>query len=126
MPTFFNRFKGRDVNAGDRDLIRRMLSGGEKLATRPRETTHYLHFVDETAARRGAEGASRAGYIVELVPPGVGITDWQVEARHTILVDETAITDARGTLTAVAEGANGRYGGWDTYADAALDSMAAH
>ena len=125
MPSLFDRFKRRDVNPGDRELIRHMLRAGEKLGTRSRETTHYLHFHDERAARRGAEGAKAAGYVVEVVPPGDGIIDWQVRASHTILVDEPTITDARATLTTVAANAQGRYDGWDTYADAALDKMAA-
>jgi regulator of RNase E activity RraB len=60
---------------------------------------------------------------VEVVAPGVGIVDWQVRAKHVIIVNEATITAARQSLTPVAEAAGGYYDGWDTYADAALDQM---
>ena len=123
MPSLFDRFKRDDVDPDDRELIRLMLDGGEKLASRARETTHYLHFDDDGAARTAAEDAHGAGYDVEIVAPGDGIEDWQVRASHTILVEERVITDARRTLTAIASDAGGRYDGWDTYADEALDEM---
>jgi regulator of RNase E activity RraB len=123
MPSFRNRSRTPDVDPDDRELIRLMLQAGEKLASRPRETTHYLHFQDETAARRARLGAQAAGFEVELVAPGDGIVDWQLRASHTIIVDEPSITAARRALTPVAEQAGGRYDGWDTYADDALDQM---
>ncbi len=125
MPGFMHRFRRSDVNKGDRDLISLMLEGGEQLATRPRETTHYLHFESAEAAQTAADGARAAGFVVETEGPSEErADDWQVQARHTILVNEETITAARRALTPVAEAAGGYYDGWDTYADDALDSMA--
>jgi regulator of RNase E activity RraB len=121
VPRFFDRFRGSDVNQGDRDLIRMMLDGGEQLATRPRETTHYLHFQTAAAAQVAADASKTAGFVVDTEGPGDERDDWQVQAKHTILVTEQTITAARQTLTPVAEAAGGYYDGWDTYADAALD-----
>jgi regulator of RNase E activity RraB len=123
MPNFLRRFRGEDVNPGDRDLIKLMTDGGEQLATRPRETTHYLHFEDSGSAARAAEGARSAGFTVLIEGPEER-DDWQVQARHVIIVDLPTITTARGVLTELADKAGGYYDGWDTYADAALDEMA--
>ena len=121
MPRFVDRVRGSDVNQGDRDLIRMMLDGGEQLATRPRETTHYLHFQIAAAARVAADASKTAGFVVDTEEPGDERNDWQVQAKHTILVTEQTITAARRTLTPIAEAAGGYYDAWDTYADAALD-----
>ena len=125
MPSFLDRFRGSDVNPGDRELIQHMLRAGQELNTRPRETTHYLHFNEPEAAQEAAEGAAAAGYDAEVVGPD-GLVDWQVRARHTITVNEEAITAARRRLTAVAEEAGGVYDGWDTYSGEALDQMVSH
>lgn len=122
MPSFMDRFRGRDVNKADRDLIQLMLERGEQLATRPRETTHYLHFKSAVSARIAAERAQGAGFSVSTEGPGNDRDDWQVQAKHTILVNEETITKARRALTSVAEASGGYYDGWDTYADASLDS----
>jgi regulator of RNase E activity RraB len=125
LPSFMDRFRRTNVNQGDRDLINLMLDGGEQLAARPRETTHYLHFKSAEAARIAADGARAAGFVVEMEGPSEErADDWQVQAKHTILVNEETITADRRALTPVAEAAGGYYDGWDTYADAALDSMA--
>ena len=123
MPGFLDRFRRSDVDPGDRDLIRLMLDEGEQLGTRPRETTHYLHFETAQAADIAASKARVAGFRVEIGGPEDEREDWQVRASHTIIVDEQTITMARGTLTPVARDAGGFYDGWDTYADAALDEM---
>jgi regulator of RNase E activity RraB len=124
MPNFLRRFRrGEDFHPGDRDLIKLMTDGGEQLATRPRETTHYLHFEDSGSASRAAEGARSAGFSVVIEGPEER-DDWQVQARHVIIVDLSTITTARSVLTEVADTAGGCYDGWDTYADAALDEMA--
>ena len=123
MPGFLDQFRRRDVNPDDRDLIQIMLDEGEQLGTRPRETTHYLHFQEGDAASLAADGATAAGFQVQVGGPEEDRDDWQVRASHTIIVDEQAITAARRTLTKVAEDAGGYYDGWDTYADAALDDM---
>ena len=124
MPSFMDRFRRGDVNKDDRDLINMMLDGGEHLATRPRETTHYLHFESAKSAQTAADGARAAGFFVETEGPSEErADDWQVQVKHTILVNEETITAARRALTPVAETAGGYYDGWDTYADAALDSM---
>jgi regulator of RNase E activity RraB len=124
MPSFMDRFRRNDVNLDDRDLINLMLEGGEQLATRPRETAHYMHFESVEPARIAADGARAAGFVVEMEGPSEErADDWQVQAKHNILVNEETITAARRTLTAVAEAAGGYYDGWDTYADEALDSM---
>jgi regulator of RNase E activity RraB len=123
MPSFLDRFRRSDVNQDDRNLINLMLEGGEQLATRPRETTHYLHFESAEQAEIAAEGARAAGFVVETEGPSEErADDWQVQAKHTILVNEETITAARRALTPVAEAAGGYYDGWDTYADEALDS----
>jgi regulator of RNase E activity RraB len=124
MPSFLDRFRRSDVNQDDRNLINLMLEGGEQLATRPRETTHYLHFESAGQAEIAAEGARAAGFVVETEGPSEErADDWQVQAKHTILVNEETITAARRALSPVAEAAGGYYDGWDTYADEALDSM---
>lgn len=124
MPNFLRRFRpGKGDNPEDRDLIKLMTDGGEQLATRPRETTHYLHFSDSSSAARAAEGARSAGFSAVIEGPEER-DDWQVQARHVIVVDLPAITTARGVLSDVADKAGGYYDGWDTYADAALDEMA--
>jgi hypothetical protein len=115
------RTKG--VFQGDRDLIDLMLDAGEKLATRPRETTHYLHFASKPAAVEVADAARSLGFQVDVEGPEAGRNDFQVQARHTILVTIEAITAARLALTPVAESAGGVYDGWDTYADDALEAM---
>jgi regulator of RNase E activity RraB len=120
LPGFLDRFRRSDVNEGDRDLIKLMLDGGEQLATRPRETTHYLHFQSAQSAQIAGREAAAAGFEVETEGPE-DRDDWQVRAKHTILVNEQTITVARRALTAVAEGADGYYDGWAPYADAALD-----
>lgn len=121
MGGLFGRLTHRGVDPGDRAVIQHMLKSGEKLSTRPRETTHYLLFEDETSARHAGTGVAGAGFRAEVTPPGDGLPHWRVEAFHTIIVDENSITAARKALTAVAHQAGGAYDGWDTYADAALD-----
>lgn len=121
MGGFFGRLKRRNVHPGDRQLIQHLLNAGEQLTSRPRETTHYLLFNDEAAARRAASEATGEGFRTEVTVPGDGINRWRALAFHTILVNEDTISAARGTLTTVAERAGGEYDGWDTFADAALD-----
>jgi hypothetical protein len=123
MRGFLDRFGHAEVDSGDRDLIRLMLDEGEQLGTRPRETTHYLHFETAEAADEAASPARAAGFTIEIGGPDEGREDWQVRASHTIIVSERTITAARGILTEVAQDAGGLYDGWDTYADAALDEM---
>jgi regulator of RNase E activity RraB len=125
MPSFFDRFRRSDVFEGDRDLIKHMLDDGQQLATRPRETTHYLHFATHDAALGAADKAQALGFDIDIEGPEGRRDFWQVLAKHTILVTEETITTARRTLTPVAEAAGGVYDGWDTYADEALDQMAA-
>jgi Regulator of ribonuclease activity B len=123
MPGFLDRFRRSDVDSGDRELIRLMLDEGEQLGTRPRETTHYLHFESARAADEAVTQARAAGFMVEVGGPDEGRDDWQVRASHTIIVNESTITTARRRLTGVALDAGGLYDGWDTYSDEALDEM---
>lgn len=123
MRGLFDRFRNTDVHPGDRQLIGHMRQAGQRLATRERETTHYLHFTSDADAQRAATDARAGGFDVEVEAPGDGLVDWQVRARHTILVEEGTITAARRTLTRIAESAGGHYDGWDAFADEALDRM---
>jgi len=70
-----------------------------------------------------ADAAEAAGFEVDVEGPESGRDDWQVQAKHTILVAIEPISAARRTLTDVAGAAGGRYDGWDAYADEALDAM---
>lgn len=123
MTGFLGRLRGKKVHPGDRQLIQHMLDAGQQLASRPRETTHYLLFRDEATARRAAVDAAGHGFRTEVTAPGDGIDVWRALAHHTIIVDEDAISAARVSLTAIAERAGGEYDGWDMYADEALDQM---
>ncbi len=131
MSKVFGRFKGQRVNPdsetlvdpADKMLIAHMRAGGEKLSSQARETTHYLNFDSQSAARQAAELAAAQGFAAEVAGPGDGVDHWAVHAIHTILVGEDSISSARRVLTEIAEQAGGVYDGWDTYSDAAIAKM---
>jgi regulator of RNase E activity RraB len=125
---FFGRPKGQRVNSAgetlvdpaDKMLIAQMREAGEKLSSQTRETTHYLTFDSQGAARQAAKLAAAQGFVAEVAAPRDGVDNWAVHAIHTILVGEDTISSARRVLAEIAEQTGGVYDGWDTYSDAAI------
>jgi hypothetical protein len=115
MPGFLDRFRGPRLDPGDRMLLDQIRSSGADLS-RPRETTHFLYFVREEGAREAGRRADELGYTVEVRPPIEGIDSWAVIAVRPTVLSERSISEARATLTELAEENAGEYDGWETEA----------